>query len=268
MTGNGFRTISPAVPPQGRPFLGMRILSVFLVLLLPVVDAAGFVIAEAEFRKAAQEVGRMSVADRIAYWASRFVGTPYDPDPLGEYVRKKVIVADARVDCMYLTFRSVELAMGETYAGAVEKALTIRFITRGRLGEDGRVDNYEDRYQYGMDMIRSGKFGRDVSRQIAGTTLIPGARGIKEVEIISRERAIESAGKIRNGDIIFFAKDPAVRMVGEIIGHIGIAVVEGGNTFLVHASGRKNSGGVVKKVDLVRYLSEMPFIGIIVTRFD
>jgi len=51
------------------------------------------------------------VAHKIAFWAELFIGTPYDTDPLGEYVRRAVVVADERVDCMYLTFRTAELAL-------------------------------------------------------------------------------------------------------------------------------------------------------------
>ena len=50
--------------------------------------------------------------ERIAFWAEQYIDVPYDTDPWGDYVRKNVIVADERVDCMYLTFRSVELALG------------------------------------------------------------------------------------------------------------------------------------------------------------
>ncbi len=46
-----------------------------------------------------KEITNKPVGERIALWAERFVGAPYDPDPLGEYVTKEVIVADERVDC-------------------------------------------------------------------------------------------------------------------------------------------------------------------------
>ncbi len=58
-------------------------------------------------------LAKLPLDKRIAYWAGRFIGTPYDTDPLGLYVRTNRIVADEKVDCMYLTFRSVELAQSE-----------------------------------------------------------------------------------------------------------------------------------------------------------
>ena len=54
------------------------------------------------------------IGERIALWAEKFTGVPYDSDPLGEYVSKATIVADERMDCMYLTFRVVELALSHT----------------------------------------------------------------------------------------------------------------------------------------------------------
>src|SRR3990167_4450483 len=68
------------------------------------------------------------VAERIVFCAEQFVGTPYDTDPLGEYVTKKVIVADERIDCMYHVFRTAELALSNTPAEAQEKALNLRFL--------------------------------------------------------------------------------------------------------------------------------------------
>ncbi len=76
-----------------------------------------------------REIADRPVGDRIAFWAEKFVDTPYDPDPLGEYVRKNVIIADERVDCMYLTFRSVELAFGKDPDDAVSVALDKRFVS-------------------------------------------------------------------------------------------------------------------------------------------
>ena len=99
-----------------------------------------------------------SVGNRIAFWAEQFIGTPYDMDPLGDYVTRALIVADERVDCMYLTFRAVELALSNSPEEAVGKALTMRFHAQGVL-KDGKVTNYDDRYQDGIDMIGSGKYG-------------------------------------------------------------------------------------------------------------
>ncbi|UCG78371.1 MAG: hypothetical protein JSV21_00605 [Nitrospirota bacterium] len=244
-----------------------RMVITFLILLLGTYSE-GFVISEAKFEELSSMVSDMSTGDRIAFWAESFVGTPYDPDPVGEYVRKGVIVADERVDCMYTTFRSVELAFSNNYSDAVANALNTRFLTHGRLDADGNVLNYEERYQYGIDMILSGKFGRNVTREIASPVSVKGERGIERVDIIAKKSALTNADKLRSGDIIFFVKDPSKRKVGEIIGHIGIVSVHEGGIFLIHASGNKNGNGEVKRVALGNYIDSMPFTGIMVTRFD
>lgn len=209
----------------------------------------------------------LSAGARIAYWAAQFIGTPYDRDPLGEYVTRKAIVADERVDCMYLVFRSVELAMGSTEKEAEDIALDKRFLTRGVV-RDGIVTNYDDRFQYGEDMIDSGKWGREVTAELGDARSVPDSRRQKKVMYAPVASLSHGLAKLKEGDIIFFLKRPAKRIYGEVIGHMGIIKIEGGKTLLVHASGTKKSGGEVKKVDLQQYISKMPYIGAKVTRFD
>lgn len=219
------------------------------------------------------------VGERIAFWAEAFLGKPYDPDPLGEYVRKSVVVADERVDCMYHTFRSVELALTLTPEEAVKEALRLRFFTKGVLN-DRKVINYEDRFQYGEDMIDSGKWGSEITSEIGKTVAIKGSRGKENVSILPKEEAIKGVTlkKFKDGDIIYFIKDPNKRVVGEIVGHIGIIKLENSNPYLIHASGVKTNkkmgtsekigaSGSVKKIGLYDYLKDMRFAGIRVTRF-
>jgi hypothetical protein len=204
---------------------------------------------------------------RIAYWAGHFIGTPYDPDPLGEYVTRKTIVADDRIDCMYLVFRSVELALGNSEKESEKIALDMRFITAGIL-KNGVVTNYDERFQYGEEMIDSGKWGREITSQLGETRAVPDSRRksivkYAPVPVISRGMA-----KLREGDIIYFVKKPEKRIYGEVIGHMGIIKIEGGKTLLIHAAGAKKSGGEVRKVDLGQYIRKMPYIGAKVTRFE
>ncbi|MBI5143358.1 MAG: hypothetical protein HZA20_14390 [Nitrospirae bacterium] len=216
--------------------------------------------------------GGVSIGQRIADYAETFIGRPYDTDPLGEYVRREVVVADERVDCMYLTFRAIELALSSSPEEAVEKALELRFPGRGRM-ENGRIVNYDERFQYGEDMIDSGKFGREITAKLGPTTAIAGSRGRGSVRILDRATAIAAVPALSSGDIIYFIKDPAKRVVGEIVGHIGFVSREttlkpAGTVYLIHAGGRKKSGGSVKKVSLEDYLTNMQFIGIRITRFE
>jgi hypothetical protein len=218
-----------------------------------------------------QAVSDRSPGERIALWAERFVGTPYDPDPQGAYVTRGVIVADDTIDCMYLTFRSVELAMSHSPEEAIAVALDKRFHGKGIVSE-GRVLNYEARFRYGEDMLESGKWGREVTTEMGPETSIEGSRGRDRVVMVARETLLSSLAegnsKLKSGDIVFFIKAPGKRIAGEIVGHMGIIKREGGAMFLIHASGRKGSGGVVKKILFSDYIKSMPFEGVRVSRFD
>ena len=207
----------------------------------------------------------------MAFWAEKFLGVPYDRDPRGIYVTRAQIVADDEVDCMYHTFRTVELALSRSPEEAIEVALDKRFHTRGIL-QDGKVLNYDDRFQYGEDMIRSGKWGKDITSRVGRTAKIRGSRGFDSYEILPPHEMARKKERLRSGDILFFFKIPEKRVVEEGVGHMGIVKVEGKESekkiFLIHASGTKRSGGTVRKVPLVDYLSAMPFVGVKVTRFE
>ncbi|MCX5718024.1 MAG: hypothetical protein NTW44_06940 [Nitrospirae bacterium] len=239
-----------------------------------------------------KEIANKPVGDRIARWAEKFIGTPYDTDPLGEYVTKKVIVADENVDCMYLSFRAVELALSLTPDKAIDIALDKRFITKGKLDSKGNVINYEDRFQYGEDMLDSGRWGKEITGELGKVTEIKGLRRREKVKMISkkemqtllnkREDSSPTMGRrLKNGDFIFFIKAVEKRKVGEIVGHIGIVKIEASSQkpavskneeqkeiYLIHAGGFKKKGGEVTKVRLYDYINSMPFIGVRVSRFN
>ena len=253
----------------------MRVFS-RIFIILTILGFAGIATASLKTDEIAalqKQLKDQPVGKRIAFWAERFIGTPYDKDPLGAYVSCRKIVCDSEVDCMYLVFRAVELGTSNTPDEAKERALDLRFKTRGRV-EGGLVMNYDDRFQYGEDMVYSGKWGKDITSSLGNTKQIPGSRGHETVTYLPKEELSkkEDYGRLRDGDIIFFIKDPAKRVVGEIVGHLGIVKVEGGVPMLIHASGTKKAngrpgGGVVKKVSLPGYLKDTGFIGVMVTRF-
>ena len=254
----------------------LRILLIIIFLLSLSVPAYPF-LSDNEIALLQKELIMKPIGERIAFWAEKFVGTPYDSDPRGEYVTKKAVVADERVDCMYLTFRAVELGLAKTPAEALMIALDKRFISRGRIA-GGIVVNYEDRFQRGEDMLTSGKWGRDVTEKIGPATETEGLKDGRKIKILSKGTlqslfAVPNSHALqipsfRSGDLIFFIKSPAQRISGEIVGHIGIVKEEWGIFYLVHAKGTKNKGGMVEKVLLSKYFSSMPFAGIQISRFD
>ena len=182
-------------------------------------------------------------------------------------------MSDERVDCMYLTFRTVELALSHTPEEAIQVALERRFHSKGIL-KDGHVINYDDRFEYGEDMIESGKWGNDVTSTVGKIMTIKGSRGKEFVEVLSSVALMQGMKSLESGDLVFFARKPEKREVDEIIGHMGIIEVtevernqRSHEIYLIHASGTKGKGGAVKKVLLREYLSKMPFIGVKITRF-
>ncbi len=244
-----------------------RLLLFFLIFFPP---SFSWALTEENILRDQAALGNRPLAERIAFWAEKFIGTPYDRDPLGIYVTRQAIVADDAVDCMYLTFRAVELALSRTPEEAIQVALDKRFHTKGIL-QDGKVVNYDDRFQYGEDMIQSGKWGKDITGQIGRTARIRGSRNYDSYEVLPPHEVLRRK-KLATGDILFFFKVPEQRVVGEGVGHIGFVKLEGKSDeeeiFLIHASGTKKAGGKVKKVLLQDYLSAMPFVGVKVTRFE
>jgi hypothetical protein len=239
-------------------------LFIFLVIFPSLASAF---MSESEIALLQQTSAGWSVGERIAFWAEQFVGVPYDTDPEGEYVSRKVIIADERVDCMYHAFRSVELALGKDPADSLSIALEKRFHGRGVV-EDGKVRNYEDRFRYGEDMIESGKWGREITSELGNTITVRGERNRESVSMIGKKDMTSALSRLRNGDIVFFIKAPARRVSGEIVGHMGVIKIEEENVYLISASGQKKKGGMVKKTLFSEYSAGMPFVGMRVTRLE
>ncbi len=255
--------------------LARKLLKTFLVLLIFFLFLQPcFALTDEEIQKSQALLTGKPIGEKIVFWAEKFIGIPYDTDPIGEYVSKATIVADERVDCMYFTFRVAELALSQTPEEAIQVALEKRFHSKGVL-KNGRVLNYDDRFEYGEDMIESGKWGKEVTAAIGKITKIRGSRGKDFVEVLSSQALLTGLKNLKSGDIIFFATKPEKREVGEIIGHMGFIKVEkrpddpgSKEVFLIHASGTKRKGGGVRKVLLKEYLSKMGFTGVKITRFQ
>ena len=249
----------------------LLITGIILGLIISSCPAFCLTLSNEEVLKLQSNLEGKTLGEKIVFWTERFISTPYDKDPQGEYVTRAVIVADERVDCMYLTFRAVELALSRTPDEAIQIALDKRFHSRGVL-KDGKVTNYGDRFEYGEDMIQSGKWGREMTPEIGRTIRIQGSRGQEFLEILPSAEIKKRIRKLKSGDLIFFIKAPEKRLVGEGVAHIGTVAVEGNGShkkfYLIHASGTKSKGGAVKKVPLRDYLARMSFIGVKVTRFE
>jgi hypothetical protein len=71
-----------------------------MVIVLMASPVCGLMLSDKEIAERQREMSQVHIGEKITLWAEEFLGTPYDPDPQGEYVTKKAIVADQRVDCM------------------------------------------------------------------------------------------------------------------------------------------------------------------------
>jgi hypothetical protein len=208
-----------------------------------------------------------NIVNEIMICANNFIGTPYDPNPIGEYVYRNTIVYDEKVDCMYFVFRCAEIALAKRdNKDPIEVALDQRFRTRGILDKENKVLNYQDRFDYADDMVTSDKWGDNVTNTIGKVSKISGSRGVKEFEYIAIPDI--NFNNFQTGDIIFFVKAEDKRVVGEVLAHLGFIEIKKNKVYMIHASGlkRPDTDGKVKKVLLKEYLSQTKFIGIMVKR--
>ncbi|MFN4244542.1 MAG: hypothetical protein ACK4F9_00115 [Brevinematia bacterium] len=209
-----------------------------------------------------------NIGDKIVFFAKRFLGIPYDVDPLGIYVRKKVIVYDERVDCMYLIFRSVELAFSDgNDRVALDIALDKRFISRGMVS-NSMVVNYETRFEYGEDMILSGKWGKPLITNENILEKVFSRRLNRNIFFVPKSKYDCIEQFIKNGSIIFFIKNPKYSKKNEVVGHMGILEKVSNDVFLIHAKGTKNVGGKVVRENMKDYLESTKYIGFVITYFE
>lgn len=228
---------------------------------------------EKQFKK--PENPNLSLGEKISFYADQFIGTPYDRIPIGLYVDTRRLITDNEVDCMYLVFRSIPLALAD---GDNKKAFDIAcnkmFHDRCKLDSKGFVTNYETRFDYSEDMIMSGKWGKNIYKDNQMTKM-KGSRMYKYFPYIPSQEFIKNQAlqkEVKKGDIVFFVKrlDLRSKTANEIIGHLGILDVVDGKIYLTHASGHKSfkkPQGKVVKVPLIDYLKEMKrFAGIYISR--
>ena len=217
------------------------------------------------------------LGDKIAKYANSFVGTPYDRIPIGLYVQSRKLIIDDEIDCMYLVFRSVPLALAD---GDNKKASDIAcdkmFHDKCKLDKDGLVINYENRFDYSEDMIFSGKWGKSIYAENE-MSVMAGSRHYKQFYYVKSQDFINSKKlqqRVQNGDILFLYKFPEKRSkLNEAIGHLGIIEVKNGEIYFIHASGRKGYDvpqGKVVKVKLTSYLAtkKEKWAGIYLTRIS
>lgn len=249
------------------------ILKSFLVACFFMALSCARIQYERQFKK--PENPNLSLGEKISFYADQFIGTPYDRILIGLYVDTRRLIADNEVDCMYLVFRSIPLALAD---GDNKKAFDIAcdkmFHDRCKLDSKGFVTNYETRFDYSEDMVMSGKWGKNIYKDNQMTKM-KGSRMYKYFPYIPSQEFINNQAlqkEVKKGDIVFFVKRLDLRSptTHAIIGHLGILDVIDGKVYVTHASGSKTykkPQGKVVKVLLTDYLKDKTgFAGIYISR--
>ena len=217
------------------------------------------------------------LGDKIVKYANSFIGTPYDRIPIGLYVQSRKLIIDDEIDCMYLVFRSVSLALADgDDKKAIEIACDKMFHDKCKLDKNGLVTNYENRFDYSEDMISSSKWGKSIYTNEEMSTM-EGSRMYDKLHYVKSQDFINSKKlqqRVQNGDILFLVKHLELRSpkTHAMIGHLGILEVgQDGEIYLIHASGVKRYDvpqGKVVKIKLTDYLQEKKakWAGIYITR--
>ncbi|MEN6374279.1 MAG: N-acetylmuramoyl-L-alanine amidase-like domain-containing protein [Smithella sp.] len=233
----------------------------------------------------------LPVGDLLCAIGKTFLGAPYKPGTLETGHKEKLVVNLAQFDCF--TFVETVLALTRcVVAGKMSKSEFRRVLKLIRYRQ-GIIDGYSSRLHYFTDWLRNNeqkKILRDVSRKLGAvrqrkiinymTTHRNAYNALSDenefknirlteknlsrriIRLIPKDKVNQQKEKIQTGDIIAFT----VEQEGLDVAHVGFALRQGGNLYLLHASS-KEGAVVVSAKTLVAYLKQKKKItGIIVSR--
>ncbi len=229
----------------------------------------------------------LTTGQQVGFWARHFLdlgGQAYCFGLAEEgYVTRGRLWDDQAFDCISFLYRCAELAHARDNEEALAWALRTRFAGADPdavVDAQGRVDyDRPEHLDFSLDMIRSGIWGRDITAQLAGVvTDTVGTSRYPGGSFSYVDRRTLDPGELRDGDVVWLVLSPwhkdgsMLRQDhGLVIGHVGIVLVEDGQTYLGHAASKSLPGlyekaGLVK-VPLTEYLARVgKFAGVMVTR--
>ncbi len=157
-------------------------------------------------------------------------------------------------DCISLVYRVCELARARTVDHALSVALATRFagaVAESPVLADGRVDyDHAAHLDYSVDMIRSGRWGGDVTARLTGARPDPlGSARYPALSVVTVPKAALDLAELRHGDVVWFVLSPDDQRAaslrrdhGLMVGHAGVVVRDGDAVQLVHAASRPLTG--------------------------
>jgi cell wall-associated NlpC family hydrolase len=227
--------------------------------------------------------------DLIIEIGRSFLGAPYQAGSLDAPGKEKLIVNFRQFDCT--TFVETVLALARcANAGKISKPefrKTLKLI-RYRQGE---IDGYASRLHYFTDWLRdnekkkilknisyqgnAGAQRKKINYMTTHRVCYPALKNESEFQkmllvekilsrkifhIIGRDKVGAQKANIKNGDIIAFTTDQE----GLDVAHVGFALWQRGNLYLLHASSKEDAVVISRKTISAYLKSSKKFTGIVV----
>lgn len=222
----------------------------------------------------------LPAGERVVVAGRFFEGVPYEGGTLGNTPEEQVVVNLRSFDCVTFVENVLALALTEGRGERMEEAFVGQLV-RLRY-RDGEARDYASRLHYSSDwlaeMVRAGiledvtcglggeRYASEVNFMTAHTEAYPALKAcgalwekMRVVEdsirartyyYIPKERVEEVAAQIKTGDVILIT----TTVEGLDTSHLGFAVVEDGEVYLLHASSERGRV-VLSEEPLAAYLA-------------
>lgn len=227
-----------------------------------------------------RELAGLPAGERVVAAGRFFEGIPYEGGTLGNTPEERVVVNLRAFDCVTFVENVLALALTEGRGERTEEAFVGQLV-RLRY-RDGEAWDYASRLHYSSDwlaeMVRAGiledvtcglggeRYAPEVNFMTAHAEAYPALKAcgalwekMRVVEdsirartyyYIPKERVEEVAAQIKTGDVILIT----TTVEGLDTSHLGFAVVEDGEVYLLHASSERGRV-VLSEEPLAAYLA-------------
>jgi hypothetical protein len=234
---------------------------------------------------------QITFGDLVTGIALCFLGAPYKEATLDGQGKEKLIVNLRQFDCF--TFVESMLALARWFASGKKSPREYPRQLKLIRYRQGVISGYASRLHYFTDWLRDNekkKIIKNVTRTLGGSTrrkkinfmttnsglypalknksnyqqMLTAEKNIshRNITIIEKNKVSARIKNIQTGDIIAFATD----VEGLDVAHVGFALRQGKNLYLLHSSS-KEGAVVISKTTLAAYLkSNKKYTGIIVAR--